>query len=125
MSCYKVVLSPSATSTRVLVSQGPDELLRASLPPPSQMKHERAASMFLEALSLWLDVALPVVLSVDGCEASSYLGLADDLGIGEQSVFYRVEVVMRGDRRRGKRIRGVGDFRDLRQLSLVLDREAR
>jgi hypothetical protein len=38
------------------------------------------------------------------------------------SVFYRVEVVERGSRRRrGTRIRGIGGFADLRQLRLVSD----
>jgi len=43
-----------------------------------------------------------------------------------RSVFYRVEVSERGGRRRrGARIRGVGDFGDLRQLRLVPDGEER
>jgi hypothetical protein len=50
------------------------------------------------------------------------LGLTDELGMGAQSVFYRVDVVERGRRRRrGTRIRGVGDFGDLRQLHLATD----
>src|SRR5437764_74514 len=40
---YTVAMMPSATRTRVLVSQGPDELLRAVLPPPAAVHHERAA----------------------------------------------------------------------------------
>jgi len=125
MDAYKVMLSPSAKWTRVLVTHGPDELLRAILPAPAQTKHKRAAATFLEALALWLDVTLSVVLSVDAAEASSCLGLADDMGIGVGSVFYRVDVVLRGRRRRrGKRIRGVGEFADLRQLRLVADEEA-
>jgi len=65
MASYKVVVSPSAKWTRVLLSHGPDELLRAILPPPSQIRHERTAATFLESLALWLDTTLPVVLSVD------------------------------------------------------------
>jgi hypothetical protein len=125
MESFKVVLSPSAKWTRVLVSHGPDEVLRAILPPPSLMRHERAATTFLEALSLWLDATLPVVLSVGDREASFCLGLTDEMGLGLRSVFYRVEVVGRGRRRRGTRIRGVGAFADLRQLTLVPDDELR
>ena len=126
MNSYQVVLSPSSKWTRVLVRHGPDELLRAILPPPSQLRHARAASTFLEGLSLWLDTTLPVVLSVDAREAGACLGLTDELGIGARSVFYRVEVVERARRRRsGTRIQGVGDFADLRQLRLVPDGEAR
>ena len=42
------------------------------------------------------------------------------LGIGERSVYYHVEVTEPAHvrRRRGIRIPGVGDFRDLRQLKL-------
>lgn len=126
MESYKVVVSPSAKWTRVLVTHGPDELLRAILPPHSQVRHERAAATFLEGLALWLDATLPVVLSVDAREASLCLGLTDEMGLGVRSVFYRVEVSERGGRRRrGTRIRGVGDFVDLRQLRLVPDGDVR
>ncbi len=44
------------------------------------------------------------------------------LGLGTQSVFYRVEVAECGRRRRyDTRIQGVGDFAELRQLGLVSD----
>jgi hypothetical protein len=122
MDSYKAVLSPTAKWTQLLVSHGPDELLRAILPPPSQVRHERATTTLLEGLSLWLDTRLAVVLSVDAREAGFCLGLTDELGVGAQSVFYRVEVTERGRRRRrGTRIQGVGDFADLRQLRLVPD----
>lgn len=117
---YTVVMIPSATRTRVLLSQGPDELLRALLPPPAQMRHERAAITFLEGLALWLDAKLQVVLSVDEREAGFCLGLTDEMGVGTRSVYFDVEVLDRGARRRrGQRIRGVGDFADLRQLRLL------
>lgn len=126
MDAYKVVLSPSAKWTRVLLSHGPDELLRAILPPPSQVRHERAATTLLEGLSLWLDTTVPVVLSVDAQQASFCLGLTDEMGLGARSVFYRVEVAERARRRRrGMRIRGLGDFADLRQLRLIPDGRGR
>lgn len=117
---YTVVMIPSATRTRVLVSHGPDELLRAILPPPSAVHHERAAISFLQGLAQWLDAKLHVVLSVDEREAGFCLGLTDEMGIGMRSVFFDVEVRdRRARRRRGQRIRGIGDFADLRQLHLV------
>jgi len=120
MESYRLVLSPSSKWTKVLLSHGPDELLKALLPPPSQVRHERAATTLLEALSLWLDSTLPVVLCVDARDASCCLGLTDEMGVGIRSVYYGVEVTEREDarRRRGIRIPGVGDFRDLRQLRL-------
>jgi hypothetical protein len=117
---YQVVIAPSATRTRVLVTEGSDELLRAVLPSPSQLRHERATITFLEGLALWLDAKLHVVLSVDAKEAGFCLGLTDELGVGVRSLFFDVEVRDRRARRRpGRRIRGVGDFVDLRQLRLI------
>ena len=119
---YTVVMTPSATRTRVLLSHGPDELLRAILPPPSQLRHERGAITFLQGLSLWLDAKLHVVLSVDAKEAGCCLGLTDELGVGVHSLFFDVEVHDRsGRRRRAQRLRGVAEFGDLRQLRLAVD----
>ncbi|HWN66643.1 MAG TPA: hypothetical protein VNM90_03325 [Haliangium sp.] len=119
---YKVILIPSAARTRVLVTAGPDELLRAILPSPTQLQYERAAVSFLESLALWLNTKLHVVLSVDAREAGCCLGLTDELGVGVHSLFFEVEVRdRRARRRRGQRIRGVGDFSDARQLRLVPD----
>ena len=116
---YTVVLLPTTIRTRALVSHGPDELLRASLPAPSQVRHERAAITFLESLSLWLDAKLRVVLCVDVRQASFCLGLTDEMGRGIRSVYYAVEVRDRGARRREHRIRGIGDFADLRQQRMA------
>lgn len=119
---YTVVMIPSTARTRVLVTAGSDELLRAILPPPSQLQYERAALKFLESLALWLNGKLHVVLSVDAKEAGCCLGLTDELGVGVRSLFFDVEVRdRRVRRRRGQRIRGIGDFTDLRQLRLVPD----
>jgi hypothetical protein len=116
---YTVVIVPSSTRTRVLVSQGPDELLRAILPPPFAVHYPSAATSFLQGLSLWLDAKLHVVLSVDEREAGFCLGLTDEMGLGMHTVYFDVEVHdRRAHRRRGQRIRGVGDFADLRQLCL-------
>jgi hypothetical protein len=119
---YTVVVLPSAARTRVLLTEGSDELLRAVLPPPSQLQYERAAITLLESLALWLNAKLHVVLSVDAKEAGCCLGLTDELGVGVRSLFFDVEVRdRRARRRRGQRIRGIGDFADLRQLRLVPD----
>jgi hypothetical protein len=74
----------------------------------------------LEALALWLDRCPRVVVSADEADATYSFGLTDEIGNPQRSVYYTVEVVARpARRRRGRRIAGVGDFRDLRQLSLV------
>jgi hypothetical protein len=93
---YQVLIAPSTTRTRVLVTEGPDELLRAVLPSPSQLQYERAVVTFLESLALWLNAKLHVVLSVDAKEAGCCLGLTDELGVGVRSLFFDVEVRDRG-----------------------------
>jgi len=94
--------------------------MRAILPPPREVRHEGAVATLLEGLSMWLDCKLHVVLSVDAKETSFCLGLTDELGIGHHGVFYDVAVADRKTRRRqGTRIRGIGDFAELRrQLTL-------
>lgn len=120
MESFTVVLSPSPMRTRLLVACGPDELLRACLPSPSRVRHERALPTLLEGLALVFDRQLRVVLSVDAREAGFCLGLTDELGLGHRTIYYEVEVVgRRVRRRRGERIRGVGDFADLCQLRLI------
>ena len=125
MHRYIVTISTKGPQTRVLLTEGRDELMRANLPPPSCVYYERAVATFLEGLSMWLDHKLHVVLSVDAREASYCLGLTDDLGIGERHVFFDVEVKMHQARpRRGRRIRGLGDFSDMRQLLLLGSQKA-
>lgn len=120
MSRFVLTLAPSATRTRVLLTHGSDELMRAVLPPPALVRHERAAPTLLEALSQWVDAPISVVLSVDAKDAGFCLGLTDELGCGQRGVFYEVRVVERDRRRpRGRRIRGLGSFADVRQLRLV------
>jgi hypothetical protein len=119
MSEYTVTMSFSTARSRILVTAGADELMRAVLPPPRQVRNDRAALSLLEALALWLDRCPRVVVSADEAAATYSFGLTDEIGNPQRSVYYAVEVVERLARHRGRRIAGVGDFRDLRQLSLV------
>jgi hypothetical protein len=105
----RLVIKPSSTTTRLLLTTNED-LLRATLPPP---RHPHAASALLVGLSRWLEQPLSVVLCVVEEASSSALNLYDDFGFGAETVHYRVEVVEPGRRRRG-----LGSFRDLRQLDL-------
>jgi hypothetical protein len=108
----RLVIKPSSLKTRLLLTFGDEEVLRAALPRPRGI-HPRAAATLLEGLSLWLGHPLSVVLCADAEETSSELGLCDGFGFGATTVQYEVEVV---DPRR--RPRGLGSFRDLRQLEL-------
>lgn len=114
-----VTLVASATRTRVLVMMGQDEVLRASLPPLNQVQHHRAVTTLLEALSLWTDTRLFVALCAADEDRCFWFGLIDELGAGARSVYYAVELLKAPTRRRGRRLQGVADFGDVRQLSLI------
>jgi len=96
---------------------GRTEVMKAVL-GPAAMSHPRAASTLLEGLSLWHQAPLSVVLSVNAEADSSGLSLCDGLGFGHKTLHYEVAVVLREGhrRRRGHRLPGLGDFRQLRQL---------
>ena len=111
---YTVVILPSPTRTRVLLTQGSDELSRAILPPPSSVHHERSVISFLQGLSLWLDAKLRVVLSVDERAAGFCFALTDEMGLGMRSVYFDVEVHDPRARRRGRCIRSRCEARRLR-----------
>jgi hypothetical protein len=104
-----LVIKPSSTTTRLLLTANED-LLRATLPPP---RHPRAAHMTLAGLSLWLGQPLSVVLCASEVASSSALNLCDDFGFGAATAHYQVEIVEPGRRRRG-----LGSFRELRLLDL-------
>ena len=108
----RLLLKPSSEMTRLYLTYGREEVLRAVLPPPETL-HPRAAPILLQGLSMWLQRPLSVVLFADGEDRSSALGLCDELGFGATTVHYEVEVF---DSRRP--LRGLGSFRDMRQLSL-------
>jgi hypothetical protein len=110
-----IVVSP--TQTRLLLTQGPDELMRAVMPPVPRRQGVLSAPLLLQGIASWLDSRLHVVLCADGLQSWSCLGLTDELDCALESVFYTVQVVDLGvPRRRGRRLRGIGDFRQLHLL---------
>lgn len=114
-----VMIAPSRAQTRVLMMHGGHEVLRAVLPAPL-FAHRRAASTLLEALSLWYQKRLSVVLCAnDEVGSSSALGLCDEVfDLPAANVYYEVGVADLRPRRR-QRLGGPGDFRDLLRVSLV------
>jgi hypothetical protein len=72
MNRYVLTIMPTPAWTRLLLTEGPDELLRATLPTPVLIRHTRAARALLEGLSLWLDSRLHVVLCVVACSSPDY-----------------------------------------------------
>jgi len=106
-------LKPTRETTRLYLTVGGRELLRAVLPPPSPCLHPRSAPTLLEGLALWLQRPLSVVLYAADEDDSSALGLSDGFGFGYQSERYEVEVMDPA-----QRVRGLGSFADLRRLRL-------
>ena len=108
----RLLVKPTPAATRLYLSHAEREVMRAILPPPTAA-HPRAAATLSEGLSLWLQRPLSIVLCADAEGASSALGLCDGLGFGVTTAHFEVEVVDPARRRRG-----LGSFRDLRQLEL-------
>ncbi len=108
----RLVIKPSWEWTRLLLTFGDQEVMRAQLPPP-RPPHRRAAPTLAEGLALWLDRPLSIAMCADDEGTSSALGLCDGFGFGNATEHYEVEVL---DPRR--RLRGLGRFGDLRHLVL-------
>lgn len=120
---YRMIFKLGRDRVRLLLMQGEQELLRASLPPPARFWSSKAAPALLESLAIWLDTSLRVVLAAADPADGWSLELTDELGIGCRTMFYEV-VAVEPKRARRRRLRGVGDFRDVHQLCL-LDRLTR
>jgi len=112
MDRLKVTIKPNALATRLLVTFGEDDVLKAVLPPPTHV-HPRAAETLLEAISLWFARPLFAVLVADAQGTSSALGLCDGFGTGRKTMYFEVEVYDPSRRRRA-----LGSFADLHQLAL-------
>jgi hypothetical protein len=122
-----VMIAPEKDRVRLLATTPTHDLLQAILGPISTA-HPRAASTLLEGLALWHQRPLSVVLSVDDADGGSALGLCDALGYGE-TLHYKVglafpERVARHRRQRHE-LRGLGSFREMRELALWGTRDPR
>jgi hypothetical protein len=109
-------LKTGPISTKILIHLDEDEVLKAILPTTSA-PHRRALPTFFEALALWHQTPVRVVLSAAEAESWSRLGLVDELFVSVDTVHYTVEL-RHPDRERRQRISGLGSFTDLRQLVL-------
>jgi hypothetical protein len=119
----KIVMTiiPSVNQTQVLVTEGPDELMRSMLPAPYLINYDTALPQLAIAVAQCFDARIRVVVCAAAPENLCCLGLTDDLGRGRHSVFHEVEVVDHEAAYRGQCLRGVGDFRyahHVRRLAL-------
>jgi hypothetical protein len=116
---YTMAFKLDRDRVRLVLIQGEQELLRASLPPPARFwSGNKAVKALLESLALWLDTRLRVVFAAADPADGWSLELTDELGIGCRTLFYEVFPV-EPRRLRRRRLGGVGDFRDVHQLCLL------
>jgi hypothetical protein len=112
-------ISPGKDSTRLVAMRGPSEtILKAHLrPSPASTQ---ATARLLEALALWEGRPIRAVLAADERVVMSEFDPSHDLfPPGEVTPLYRLDWVPRAcDRFHRDPIRGMGDFRDLKQLLL-------
>lgn len=119
MKPYTLIVSTEQSRLRLLLLDETDEIMKADLPPANFARHPRAMTTMFEGLSLCLGAKLRVVLSADALDTPYCLELVGDLGAVIPSVFFEVEIVPPRARRPGRRIKGIGQFRDLKQLHLL------
>lgn len=86
------------------------------MPPPSSAPHPRALATLLEAIALWHQAQVRVVVSAAELDAWLSHGLVDEMWASVDSVHYTVEARYPDEDRR-QRIEGLGSFRDLHQLA--------
>ena len=119
----RLTIVPRASETRILMTEGPDDVLMARLAPVSAAHPRCAAPMLLQALATWQGRPVRVVLSADAEDYLYGLGLSEGLGLGDHTMHYAVDVVDPRQVRRGRRLHGLGDFREARRhLRLVWSR---
>lgn len=113
-----VTIDSRCDETRVLATAGPKvTVLKARL--SSTVHHPRAVPALLEALAMWEGRPVRAAIVVGGSDDSSATRLKlDFLTDVSGAPLYKFEFVDRHRRRHEDRLDGMGEFYDLRQLSL-------
>ena len=110
-----MVIRPEANETKMLLMDGPDQVMKAVLAPSSRA-HHRAASTLVEGLALWYQRPLSIVLYVDSWAEPFVAGFCDELGLGERHLHYEVEVVDRRPVRDTKQLSFRSCFSELEEI---------
>lgn len=118
MSQRTFTISTSKNRTKILVREGLVEMMKALLPAPFAARAPKMLQTLRGGWAPMLGQGLRVVVSAGDLDGTSSFGLTDDLGTRQNSVHYTGVVIDPKSRPRAQGIPGVGDFRDLRQLSL-------
>ncbi len=109
---YKVALRCRTEGLQLLVTDMGDDVLKARLSPSPA--HPRALVTLLEGLALWQGTTLAVAVSADENAQACF----ERVFYGDGGLFSPesplVDIEHRLDNRRPRRLRGLGDFRQLR-----------
>lgn len=118
MDPYLLLVVATATQTRLMLTHGPQELMRAVLPPLTHIPNAQAVGMLVQGLALWVDRPLRVVLCANASGTTYWLGLTDARGCGARSLFYEVQLVQPVDRRNAGRVHTFGgDWVEVQRLN--------
>lgn len=118
MESWRTKVEVTAQAVKVLVTRGPDKLVRARL--PLHCGHPRALLTLIEGLALWCGEPLIAVIAAAVPSEADVpgLGWCDDLGSGpwpEESALVRYQFAVPAGR--ALRVGGPEDFFSLRRLT--------
>ena len=105
-----MTIAATASETRILLTQGPDEVLKARLRAVATPAHRFAGPMLCEAMALWHDQRVHAVVSAESEDILFALCLCDGLGVAHCTLHYVVHPLPENGSRRGRRLTGLGDF---------------
>lgn len=110
-----MIIRPEAHETKLLVMKGRDEVMKAVL-PGSAHAHHLAAPTLAEAMALWYQRQLSVVLYADVWEEPFARGFCDVFGFGVNHLHYNVEVVNPSAQTDGKQLTFSSCFSELKEV---------
>jgi hypothetical protein len=113
-------IAQATTTTRLVVMTSPrDTILKATL--SREPTHPHALPTLLEAISLWEGAKVHAALGVGEMQGGFASNLFRDRFGACGEPLYAIDVVPMASRSRARRrdVRGLGDFRDLRQMVLA------
>jgi hypothetical protein len=122
VSSIRATVTAARSETRILIADAEGDLLVARL-GPLDTAHRYALRMLLEALALWNQQSVDVVLCADDSSDWQRAGVVDALGLALETLLFKVELVApeTRPRRRAKRLSGLGSFAPERRLLRSVD----
>lgn len=111
MSSIRATVTASSCTTRVLVQDSLGDVLLARL-GSIEHAHHYALRMLLEAVALWEQQPLGVVLCADDSCDWHRAGLFEAIGVARETALIKLELVPSEPRplRRATRLTGLGSF---------------